>query len=85
MLRNTGRVEFEYSVFGAEGGAGPPPPGQMTVHPTSVSKVCWVSGCYWWRVGCVWVLLVESGLCVGVVMHIVALMKDFYLSNPGGY
>ena len=25
-----------------------------------------VCGCYWWRVGCVWVLLVESGLCVGV-------------------
>ena len=66
MLRNTGRVEFEYSVFGAEGGAGPPPLGQVTVHPTSVSKVCWVSGCYWCRVCCVWVLLVESGLCVGV-------------------
>ena len=64
MLRNTGCAEFEYSVFGAEGGAGPTPLGQVTVHPTSVSKVCWVSVCYWWRVGCVWVLLVESGLCV---------------------
>ena len=30
---------------GVGGGAGPPPPGQVRVHPTSVSKVCWVSGC----------------------------------------
>ena len=39
MLKNTGRVEFEFSVFGAVGGAGPPPPGQVAVHPTLVS-VC---------------------------------------------
>ena len=46
VLKNTGRVEFEYSVFGAEGGAGPPPPGQVTVHPTMVRVEVWL-----WEVG----------------------------------
>ena len=53
VLKNTGRVEFEYSVFGAEGGAGPPPPGQVTVHPTMVRVGVWLweVGVWLWEVG----------------------------------